>query len=141
MLGFRLNLTSKSLIFPFFFGLFRATPAACGSSQARGRIRAVAARLCFSHSNADLSLVCHLQHSSRQGQILNPRSEAGDRTRVLIGYESGSLLLSHDGNSLISLLLKLPCVLISFCKILTQLRLEDPLCWKTPSLPRWPESD
>ena len=38
----------------FFFGLFRATPTADGISQARGGIRAVAAGLCHSHSNACL---------------------------------------------------------------------------------------
>ena len=32
--------------------LFRATPMACGGSQARGQIRAVAVSLCHSHSNA-----------------------------------------------------------------------------------------
>ena len=36
----------------FFFWLFRATPAAYGGSQSRGRIRAVAAGLHHSHSNA-----------------------------------------------------------------------------------------
>ena len=38
----------------FFFCLFAfssASPTACGSSQARGRIGAVAASLCQSHSN------------------------------------------------------------------------------------------
>ena len=34
-----------------FFAFFRATPVAYGSSQARGRIRAVAASLHHSHSN------------------------------------------------------------------------------------------
>ena len=39
--------------FTFFsFCLFRAVPEAYGSSQARGRIRAVAAGLHHSHSNA-----------------------------------------------------------------------------------------
>ena len=49
--------------FFFFFGLFsylllllvfcpfRLAPEACGGSQARGRVRAVAAGLCQSHSN------------------------------------------------------------------------------------------
>jgi len=36
----------------FFFGLFRAAPAAYGDSQARGSIRAAAAALCPSPSNA-----------------------------------------------------------------------------------------
>ena len=35
----------------FFFLLCRATPVACGNSQARGRIRAAAAVLHHSHGN------------------------------------------------------------------------------------------
>ena len=54
-------------------------PVAQGGSQARGRIRAVAAGLCESHSNA--GSVCNLHHSSRQCRILNPLSKARDRTR------------------------------------------------------------
>ena len=50
-----------------FFGLFRATSALYGGSQARGRIGAVAPSL---HHNAtampDLSCVCYLHHSSWQ---------------------------------------------------------------------------
>ena len=43
----------KIIIFSFFaFLLFRAAPEAFGSSQARHRIRAVAACLYHSHSNA-----------------------------------------------------------------------------------------
>ena len=38
--------------FVFFFGLFRATPTAYGGSQARSLIRARAAGLRHSHSNA-----------------------------------------------------------------------------------------
>ena len=39
-------------LFVFLFFVFsRAVPAAYGGSQARGRIRAVAASLCWSHSN------------------------------------------------------------------------------------------
>ena len=40
-----------SLLF-FIFAFPRATPAACGGSQARGLIRAIASGLCYSHSNA-----------------------------------------------------------------------------------------
>ena len=36
----------------FVFCLFRATPAAYGGSQARGRVEAIAAGLCHSHSNS-----------------------------------------------------------------------------------------
>ena len=39
-------------LFLSFFLLFRAAPKAYGSSQARSRIRDVAASLCHSHSNA-----------------------------------------------------------------------------------------
>ena len=43
----------KEVISGFFFsfGLFRAAPAACGGSQARGLIRAVANSLRHSHSH------------------------------------------------------------------------------------------
>ena len=57
---------------------------AYGSSQARGVIGTVAAGLCQSHSNTRSSLVCDLHHSSRQRRMLNPLSEARDRTRNLI---------------------------------------------------------
>ena len=67
-----------TLIFFFFFGLFRATLVAYGSSQARGEIGAAAARLHHSHSNADPSSVCDLHPSSHQRWILNPRGEAKD---------------------------------------------------------------
>ena len=52
-----------------FFGLFRATPTAYGSSQARGGIEAVATGL---------------HHSSQQCWILNPLSEARDRICILM---------------------------------------------------------
>ena len=47
---------------PLFFGLFRAAPAAYGSSQARGRVGATAAGLHHSHSNAR-----PLTHQARPG--------------------------------------------------------------------------
>ena len=46
---------------------FRAAPAAYGSYQARGQIRATAASL---------------YHSSQQGQILNPLRKARDQIRI-----------------------------------------------------------
>ena len=49
------NPTFKRKKVGFFFGLFAiswAAPVAYGGSQARGRIGAVAASLCQSHSNA-----------------------------------------------------------------------------------------
>ena len=47
----------------------------------------------------DPSHVCDLHHSSRQRQILNPLSEAGDRTGILMDTSQVLHLLSHDGNS------------------------------------------
>ena len=75
--------------FMFFFGfvlLFRVAPAACGSSQARGRIRATAAGLHHGHSNArsEPHHICNVHHSSRQRWIFNPLSEARDRTHILM---------------------------------------------------------
>ena len=83
----------------FFFVFFRPAPAAYGGSQARGRIRTVAASLSHSQSNArsnpylppipqltatpDPSCVYNLHHSSQQRWILNPPREAMDRTRNL----------------------------------------------------------
>jgi len=61
---------------PFFF-FPRATPAAYGSSQARGR-RATA--------TPDLSRIQDLHGSLQQHQILNPLSEARDHTLPPHGY-------------------------------------------------------
>ena len=52
-----------------FFCLFRAALLPYGSSRAKGQIEAVATGLC---------------HSSEQHGILNPLSEARDRTRNLM---------------------------------------------------------
>ena len=60
--------------------LFGATPAAYGSSQARSWIGAVATAT----ATPDLSCICNLHHGSWQRQILNPLSEARDRTHVLM---------------------------------------------------------
>ena len=70
--------------FPFsVFCLFRAAPAAYGTSQARGWIGAIAAGLCHSYSNTDLSCVHKLHHGSRQCQILKPLSKARGQTCIL----------------------------------------------------------
>ena len=63
-------------IFLFVCLLFRATPAAYGSFQARGRIGAAAMQ--------DPSHICNLHHSLWQCWILNPLTEAGDRTHILM---------------------------------------------------------
>ena len=57
---------------------------AYGGSQARGGIGAVAAGQHHSHSNMGSEPYLHLHHSSQQFCILNPLSEARDRTHVLM---------------------------------------------------------
>ena len=47
----------------------------------------------------DLSHVCDLHHSSRQRQLLNPLSEARDRTLILMDTSWVYNLLSHKGTS------------------------------------------
>ena len=66
--------------FFFFFFFFRATLLAYGGSQARGRIRAVALAYARATEAPDPSHICKSHHSSQQRQILNPLSEARDRT-------------------------------------------------------------
>ena len=55
----------------FFFLLFRAEPAAQGSSQVRGQTGATAPSLHCSHSNTGSELHRHLKHSSWQCRVLN----------------------------------------------------------------------
>ena len=88
------------LFFVYLFVLpFRAAPLAYGSSQARGRIRALAAGLPRSHSNAGsephpqptLQLTATPDsQTTEQGQGLNPH---------LHRYYSDSFPLRHNGNS------------------------------------------
>ena len=47
----------------------------------------------------DLSCVCDLHHSSCQGWILTPLSEARDQTRLLMDSSWVCNLLSHNRNS------------------------------------------
>jgi len=63
-----------------FFCLFRATSAACGSSQARDPIRAVAWLTPQQHQIRAASAT----YSSRQHQILNPLSKARDQILLLM---------------------------------------------------------
>ena len=66
------------------FLLFRAAHSAYGSPQARGQLRAVAGSLHHSHSNVGSELCLWPTPQLRQCQILNPLSEARDRTHVLM---------------------------------------------------------
>ena len=70
----------------FFFGLFRAAPAAYEGSQARSRILMEVWPLAYTTATAtpDTRHVCNLHHISCQCWILNSLSEAGDRTYILM---------------------------------------------------------
>jgi len=70
--------------FCFCFLLFRPSPAAYGSSQARGQIRATAPAYTTATATWDPSCICDLHHGSQQRWILNPLSEARDRTCILM---------------------------------------------------------
>ena len=71
-------------LFAFFICIFRATPAAYGGSHARGGIGAVASSLRCCLSNARSEPRLQSNHSSWQDWILNPLSEARDRTCILV---------------------------------------------------------
>ena len=68
------------ILFIYLFCLFRAAPTVHGSSQARGWIRAVAAGLRQSHSNARSELYLWRTPQLTATWILNPLSEARERT-------------------------------------------------------------
>ena len=67
-----------------------AKPVAYGSSQARGGIRAAAKACATATATLDLSHICDLHCNLQQRQILNPLSEARDRTHILTETVPGS---------------------------------------------------
>ena len=71
-------------LFIYYFFLFRAPPVTCGSSQARGWIRAVAAGLHYSYSSMRYKLHLWPTTSSWQRRILNLLSKARDWTSILL---------------------------------------------------------
>ena len=81
------------------------------SSQARGQIRAAAEVYATALAVLDPSRISDLCLSLQPHQILNPLSEAGDRTHILTGIKPTSFqrqrwflnLLSPNGNSDINL--------------------------------------
>ena len=90
----------SSLFFFLSFFLFRAAPAAYGSPQTRGGIGAAPARAMIPPTAVwDPSHIFELGCTFQQHQILNPLSEARDRTPHPHGYSQVLNLLSHYGNS------------------------------------------
>ena len=70
--------------FLFSFLLFRAVLEAYGGSQARVELELQPPAYATATATWDLSCVCDLHHSSWQRRILNPLSEARDRTCILM---------------------------------------------------------
>ena len=90
--------TLINILFIYLFLLFRASPVAYGSFQARGLFRATVANLHHSHSNArSESLTFTTGHVNARS--LTPPSWARDRTSILMDAKSGLLPLSHNRNS------------------------------------------
>ena len=100
------------LFFSFFFFclfvFFRATPPAHGSSQTRGPIGAATAT-----ATGDPSGVYNPHHSSPQHQILNPLSQARDRTHVLTDASQFHYHCATTGTPTYFYLLRIQVV--SFC--------------------------
>ena len=92
------------LLFCSFSFSFRATPVAYERSQARGQTGAAAPGL--GHSNTRSELICglHPQLAALPDGILNPLSEAGDRTCMLMDTSQVLNLLSHKKNSYFSIM-------------------------------------
>ena len=74
------------LFFTFFlfFFFFRATPKAYGNSQARGWNQSCSCWPTPATATQDPSGIFDLHHSSQQCGILNPLSQAGDQTHILM---------------------------------------------------------
>ena len=88
----------RFFVFVFLFH-FRAAPMAYGSSQAKGQIRARAAGLHYSHSNAG-SQPC-LRFTLKLIAALDPGPTERGQGAVphFQGYQSDSFPLRHNGNS------------------------------------------
>ena len=86
------------------FFLFQAASVTSGSSQARGRIGVAAEAYATAMAVLNLSCICDLCHSSQQCWILNPLTEAGDWTHILMDTSWILNLLRHKGNFLIHFL-------------------------------------
>ena len=76
-----------------FFPLLMAIPAAYGSFQAGGEVEQQRQAHATATAMPDLRRICELCYRLRQGQILNPLSEARDQTLILLEPMSGSQLI------------------------------------------------
>ena len=79
------GLDLKGFFFFFFFFIFRAAPVDYEVSQSELQLLVHATAT----ATPDPNSICDLHHSLWQGQILNPPSEARDRTHILTETTSG----------------------------------------------------
>ena len=91
--------TEFSFVCLFVCLLFRAAPAAYGSSQEQGQIGAIAAGLRHSHSNGGSETRLQTTPQLRQCWILNPLSKARDGTCILMDAGQIRSPLSHDATT------------------------------------------
>ena len=91
----RCALTSTTFLahgsFFFFFLLFRDTPATYGVSQTKGLVGATLPAYATATAMQDRSRIHDLHYCSWQHQILNPLSEARDRTHNFMVPNLGSI--------------------------------------------------
>ena len=86
-------------MFHIVYFLFKATPVAYGSSQARSRIGAAAVVYTTGEAIPDPSRICNLRRSLWKGWILNPLNEARYGTCILMDSSWVLKPQSPSGNS------------------------------------------
>ena len=87
------------ICFILFYFIFTAPPTTYGYSWARVESYLQLKACTIALAIPDLSYTYNLHHTSRQGQIPYPLSEAKDQTGILMDTMSGLNPLSHNGNS------------------------------------------
>ena len=87
------------LCFALFCLLFRAAPEAYEVSRLRVESELQLPADATATAMWDMSCVCNLHHSSWPCWILNPLSEARDRTCIFMDTSQVLNRLSHNGNS------------------------------------------
>ena len=81
------------------FLCFKVVPVAYGSSSAGVELEPQLPAYATATAMCNPSLICDLHRSPQQCQILNPLSEARDRTCISMDTSQACFLLSHSGNS------------------------------------------
>ena len=99
--------TSAPALF-FFFCLFRASLCHMEVPRLGAELELQLLAYITARATRDLSLVCDLHHGSRQRRILNPLSEARDRTRILMVPSRASFHCTMTGTPFYTFFQHLP---------------------------------